>query len=172
MPGLSDLVSPPCRPNGNAGKMTLSSSSFEEEGGVALLISDPAAVISPVDVTAAPAAMPSTDDIHHDYSSLKSGSGSDVTFDPSRNAKKKETEQRILPVTGIAHDLVLTIVKSAATPDSMSDGFDRFILDMINEIGAFLNEANIGLSPDTEKRSLMNEQAVSFDYYRASFDLT
>ena len=53
-------------------------------------------------------------------------------------------------------------------PSNVPDGFDRFVLDTSNEISAFLNEANIGLSPDTEKRSLMNE-AVSFDYYRVRF---
>ena len=162
MPRLSDLIS--LRPNGNAGKMTLSSSS-------PALISDAKAVISPVDVTAAPAAMSIPDDIHYDASSLKSDSGSDVTFNPPRNAKKETEHQRVLPVTVIAHDLILTIVNSAAPRDFMSDGFDRFVLDTCNEISAFLNEANIGLSPDTEKRSLMNE-AVSFDYYRVSFDLT
>ena len=74
MPGLSDFVS--LRPNGNAGKVTLSS--FESHH-------DPAAVTSPVDITAAPGAMTVSDDIH-DPSSLKNGIGSDVTFDPSRNA--------------------------------------------------------------------------------------
>ena len=155
MPGLSDFVS--LRPNGNAGKVTLSS--FESHH-------DPVAVTSPVDITAAPGAMTVSDDIH-DPSSLKNGIGSDVTFDPSRNAKM-ETEQRILSVTVIAHDLILTIVNSVAPRDFMPDGFDRFVLDTSNEISAFLNEANIGLSPDTEKRSLMNE-AVSFDYYRVRF---
>ena len=162
MPGLSDFVS--LRPNGNAGKVTLSS--FESHHDPAAVI-NPAAVTSLVDVTAAPGAMTFSDDIHHDPSSLKNGIGSDVTFDPSRNAKM-ETEQRILSVTVIAHDLLLTVVNSVAPRDFMPDGFDRFVLDTSNEISAFLNEANIGLSPDTEKRSLMNE-AVSFDYYRVRF---
>jgi len=163
----SDIVS--LRPNCNASKITLSSSS-----PAAALISDPAPVISPVDVTAAPTAMSIPDDIQQDSSSLKSSSGSDVTFDPSRNAKKETEHQRIpLPVvTVIAHDLILTIVNSAAPREFMSDGLDRFVLDTCNEISAFLNEANIGLSPATEKRSWLMNEAVSFYSCCVSFDLT